>query len=162
MHVVEIEIQDGQSRYVVINEAGELVGPIVRYLKYLDCIGSARLTLRSYAYSLMHYWEYLTQQHLDWQQVTLDDLSRFVRLRSNCPPGHSRCSLLIPFPRRVLTGPLIMLSRWYGAFTITTGGWKRSRGMSKRPQPPSFPLAPGTTNRSCIISPRDRRSRKIF
>ncbi len=78
MHVVEIEIQDGQSRYVVINEAGELVEPIVRYLKYLDCIGSARLTLRSYAYSLMQYWEYLTQQHLDWQQITLDDLSRFV------------------------------------------------------------------------------------
>ena len=50
----------------------------MRYLKYLDCIGSARLTLRSYAYSLMQYWEYLAQQHLDWQQVTLDDLSRFV------------------------------------------------------------------------------------
>ena len=26
----------------------------------------------------MQYWEYLAQQHLDWQQVTLDDLSRFV------------------------------------------------------------------------------------
>ena len=51
---------------------------MVRYLKYLDCVGSARQTLRSYAYSLEHYWEYLTQQQLNWQQVTLDDLSRFV------------------------------------------------------------------------------------
>ena len=52
--------------------------PIVRYLKYLDCVGSACQTLRSYAYSLKLYWEYLTEQQLDWQQVTLDDLSRFV------------------------------------------------------------------------------------
>ena len=78
MRVVEVEKQDGQRRYVVIDEAGVLVEPIVRYLKYLDCIGSARQTLRSYAYSLKQYWEYLTQQHLNWQEVTLDDLSRFV------------------------------------------------------------------------------------
>src|SRR6266699_5219867 len=78
MRVGEIEIQDGQRRAVVIDEDGRLVEPIVRYLKYLDCVGSARQTLRSYAYSLKHYWEYLTQQHLNWQQVTLDDLSRFV------------------------------------------------------------------------------------
>ncbi len=78
MRVVEIEIQDGQRRYVVIDEDGGLVEPIVRYLKYLDSIGSARLTLRSYAYSLKHYWEYLKEQQLNWQQITLDDLSRFV------------------------------------------------------------------------------------
>lgn len=68
MRVVEIERQDGQHRYVVIDEDGKLVEPIVRYLKYLDCVGSARLTLRSYAYSLKHYWEYLTQQQLNWEQ----------------------------------------------------------------------------------------------
>lgn len=78
MRVVEIKIQDGQHRYVVIDEDGGLVEPIVRYLKYLDCIGSARQTLRSYAYSLKHYWEYLKEQQLNWQQVTLDDFSRFV------------------------------------------------------------------------------------
>jgi len=98
MHVVEIEIQDGQSRYVVINEAGELVEPIVRYLKYLDCIGSARLTLRSYAYSLMQYWEYLTQQHLDWQQVTLDDLSHFV-LWLKSPSGSLQVLPAHPVPQ---------------------------------------------------------------
>src|SRR5260370_39519934 len=77
MRVVEIEIQDGQIRYVVIDETGELVEPIVRYLKYLDGIGSARQTLLSYAYSLKQYWEDLTQQHLHWQKVTVDDLSPF-------------------------------------------------------------------------------------
>lgn len=78
MHVVEVQTQDAQRRYVVIDEYGELVEPIVRYLKYLDRLGSARQTLRSYAYALKQYWEFLSQEHLDWQHITLDDLSRFV------------------------------------------------------------------------------------
>lgn len=42
MRVVEIETQDTQRRYVVIDEDGKLIEPIVCYLKYLDRIGSAR------------------------------------------------------------------------------------------------------------------------
>ena len=78
MRVVEIETQKHQIRYVVVDEEGRLVEPIVHYLKYLDRIGSARNTLRSYAAALRLYWEFLSQEHLDWQQITLDDLSRFV------------------------------------------------------------------------------------
>src|SRR5579864_2485483 len=47
MRVVEIETQDQQRRYVVIDDVGMLVEPIVRYLKYLDRIGAARNTLQS-------------------------------------------------------------------------------------------------------------------
>lgn len=78
MQVVEVETGNAQRRYVVIDDAGTLVGPIVHYLKYLDRIGSARQTLRSYAFALKQYWEYLIQQQLDWKQITLDDLSRFI------------------------------------------------------------------------------------
>lgn len=63
---------------MVIDDEGRLVEPIVRYLKYLDRIGSARNTLRTYAIALRLYWEFLSQEQLDWQQITLDDLSRFV------------------------------------------------------------------------------------
>ena len=42
-------------RYVVIDDAGQLVEPIVRYLKYLDRIGAARNTIRSYATVLKQY-----------------------------------------------------------------------------------------------------------
>lgn len=98
MRVVEIEIQDGQRRYVVMDEDGRLVEPIVRYLKYLDCVGSARLTLRSYAYSLKLYWEYLTQQDFNWQQVTLDDLSRFV-LWLKLPSGSLKVLPAHPIPQ---------------------------------------------------------------
>jgi integrase/recombinase XerD len=98
VRVVEVETQDRQKRYVVIDDTGILVEPIARYLKYLDRIGSARQTLRSYAHSLKHYWEYITQQHLDWQQVTLDDLSRFV-LWLKLPSGSLKILPVHPVPQ---------------------------------------------------------------
>src|SRR6266496_4096919 len=98
MRVVEIEIQDHQKRYVVIDDTGMLVEPIVRYLKYLDLIGAARQTLRSYAHMLRLYWEYVTQQQLDWQHVTLDDLSRFV-LWLKLPSGSLKVLPAHPVPQ---------------------------------------------------------------
>jgi integrase/recombinase XerD len=78
MRVVEVQTNQHERRYVVIDDEGNLVEPIVRYLKYLDRVGAARHTLRSYATALRLYWEFLTQQRLTWQHVTLDDLSNFV------------------------------------------------------------------------------------
>lgn len=78
MRVQEIQTADHQQRYVVVDEQGNLVVPVVRYLKYLNAIGRARNTLRAYAQSLSLYFTYLAQQNLDYQQVTLDDLGGFV------------------------------------------------------------------------------------
>lgn len=78
MRVQEIVTQQHQKRYIVVDESGVLVLPVVRYLKYLDAIGRARNTLRTYAHNLSLYFTYLTQQHLDYQLVTLDDLAGFV------------------------------------------------------------------------------------
>jgi integrase/recombinase XerD len=78
MQVVEVKTQQQQRRYVVIDDEGVLVEPIGQYLKYLDHVGAARNTLRSYATALRLYWQYLMQQELDWQQVTLDHLAQFV------------------------------------------------------------------------------------
>ncbi len=78
MRVQEIRTTDYHKRYVVVDGNGNLVVPVVRYLKYLNAIGRARNTLRSYAQSLSLYFTYLAQEHLDYQQVTLDDLGGFV------------------------------------------------------------------------------------
>ena len=53
MGVVEIETQDHQKRYVVIDDEGVLVEPVVRYLKYLDRIGVVRNTLRYCAQAVL-------------------------------------------------------------------------------------------------------------
>src|SRR5260370_38202150 len=97
MRVVEIETQNQQRRYVVIDEEGSLVEPIARYLKYLDRIGAARHTIRSYASMLRLYWEFLLQQRLDWQQITLDDLAEFV-LWLKLPTGSFKGFPAHPFP----------------------------------------------------------------
>src|SRR5690349_5068865 len=78
MRVQEILTVHLQKRYVVVDESGDLVVSIVRYLKYLDTIGRARNTLRSYAYSLSLYFTYLAELKCDYQHVTLDDLAGFV------------------------------------------------------------------------------------
>lgn len=78
MRVQEIVTQTYQKRYVVVDENGNLVVPVIRYLKYLNAIGRARNTLRAYAYSLSLYFTYLAQQDLDYECVTLDDLGGFV------------------------------------------------------------------------------------
>ncbi len=46
MRVQEIRTSDYQKRYVVVDGNGNLVVPVVRYLKYLNAIGRARNTLR--------------------------------------------------------------------------------------------------------------------
>lgn len=98
MRVVEIENNDQQKRYVVIDNEGTLVEPIVRYLKYLDRIAAARFTLRSYAFALRLYWEFLSQQQLDWQQITLDDLAQFV-LWLKLPSGNLSVLPVRPVPQ---------------------------------------------------------------
>ncbi len=78
MHVQEILTPDERKRYLVLDDQGDIVLPIARYLKYLDNIGRARNTLRSYAHSLRLYFEYLEQKGLDYHKVTLDDMAGFV------------------------------------------------------------------------------------
>jgi len=79
MRVQEIVTpQHHHKRYIVVDDSGDLIVPVVRYLKYLDAIGRARNTLRAYAQSLSLYFTYLAQQDLDYQEVTLDDLGGFV------------------------------------------------------------------------------------
>jgi hypothetical protein len=102
MRVQEIVTPHRQKRYVVIDDSGNLVVPIVRYLKYLDAIGRARNTLRAYAQGLSLYFTYLAQQDLNYQHVTLDDLGGFVRLRSRIHIDHSRCFLYSPWSRHAL------------------------------------------------------------
>ena len=116
MRVVEIETQDRQKRYVVTDDEGVLVEPIVRYLKYLDRIGAARNTLRSYATVLKQYWDYLSQQQLEWQQVTLDDLAQFV-LWLKLPTGSLHVLPAQPVPQarsnRTINHALTVLSSFY-------------------------------------------------
>jgi len=79
MRLVDIQSGDHRRRYVVVNDDGTLVEPIVRYLKHLDRRGYARNTLRSYGGNLKLFFEYLAQTGVDHRHVTLDELAGFVQ-----------------------------------------------------------------------------------
>lgn len=83
MPMQEVITADGRKRYVVVGADGELIEPAVRYLKYLDSIGRARNTLRSYATSLSLFFEYLSRKGTAHSDVTLDDMAGFVLYLQN-------------------------------------------------------------------------------
>ena len=78
MTVAEVVTRNGRSRYVVVDNHGELVEPAARYLKYLDLCGKARNTLRTYARSLAFYFTFLRQKGLAFERVQIADLAGFV------------------------------------------------------------------------------------
>lgn len=83
MRVQEALTRDGRVRYLLVTDDGDIVEPVARYLKYLDATGKARNTIRAYCYHLKLYFEFLSQQRLDYRRVGLDDLASFLRwLRS--------------------------------------------------------------------------------
>jgi hypothetical protein len=47
MSVAEVLTGNARTRYVVVDDHGDLVEPIARYPKYVDLCGKARNTLRT-------------------------------------------------------------------------------------------------------------------
>lgn len=78
MRLTEVLTSDRRIRYVVLDDQGELVVPLAKYLKHLDQRGYALNTLRSYGTSLMLFFEYLHQRDADFREITLDTLAGFV------------------------------------------------------------------------------------
>lgn len=114
MRVMHVSLADHQRRYVLLDEEGHLVEPVVRYLKHLDRRGYARNTLAAYATALKWYWEYLTEAGLDWRTPGLDSLAEFInwlrlpfasdKVRSHAPVTQARSNATINDYLTALTG----------------------------------------------------------
>ncbi|WP_429794812.1 site-specific integrase [Brevibacillus laterosporus] len=50
----------------------------MKYLKYLDNLGKAENTLKSYCYHLMLYFKFLNEERKVYEDVSLDLLSDFI------------------------------------------------------------------------------------
>ena len=66
------------KRYIVENKDGDIIIPVVKYLKYLDALGRARNTIKAYASDLNIYYNYLEEQDKDYKDIKLDDLVNFL------------------------------------------------------------------------------------
>lgn len=83
MEVVKVKTEDGKERYFVADENGLPIEPILKFIRFKDNTNYARNTLRMYCQHLKLYFEYLQQRELDFQDVTIDDLSLFVNWLQN-------------------------------------------------------------------------------
>src|SRR5438445_4852466 len=64
--------------WLVVGDDHLPVEPVRRYLAYLDDVERSPNTLRGYAHHLKLFWDYLTWAKLDWTDVGLDQLARFM------------------------------------------------------------------------------------
>lgn len=83
MEVVKVKTEDGKERYFVADDSGLPIEPILKFVRFKDNTNYARNTLRMYCQHLKLYFEYLQQRELDFQKVTIDDLSLFVNWLQN-------------------------------------------------------------------------------
>lgn len=78
MRVESLITPDGKTRYMLLDDAGEPVRPVLQYLKFLDRQRTARNTLRTYCYQLKLFFDFLEQSHLDYLQVGIDEMGDFL------------------------------------------------------------------------------------
>jgi integrase/recombinase XerD len=68
----------GKSIWLVIGENYAPIEPIQRYLNHLVNLERSPNTVQSYARYLKLYWEWISDRHLDWRNVSLEDLSEYM------------------------------------------------------------------------------------
>lgn len=74
--------------WLVIGDDFLPVEPIQDFLEYYRNIGRSPNTIRSYAYHLKLYWDYLNSKDLNWTEVKVTDLADFMSwLRTPFPDG---------------------------------------------------------------------------
>lgn len=95
MRVVELLNNAGRKRYMLVDEKGDVVQPVLRYLKFMDRGGKARNTLKNVCYDLKHYFQYLETKKLNWDAVGIDDVAAFMEWLQS-PSSHINVVSLQP------------------------------------------------------------------
>jgi integrase len=76
----------GAESWTLLDDGGAVVEPAERYLSYLAAIERSPNTVRAYAISLKLWFEFLGNTQTSWDQVSIEDVARFVAwLRAPAP-----------------------------------------------------------------------------
>jgi len=79
MRVQRVLAPDGGSESWTVLDAGfAVVDPVEEFLAHLTAIERSPGTVRSYAFDLRDYFEFLGSHGIDWRTVRLEHLGRFV------------------------------------------------------------------------------------
>jgi integrase/recombinase XerD len=83
MRVQEVLLEKHQKRYMLLDENGIPVFPVMKYLKYLDTTNKSPNTQKTYCYALKHYFVFLQEKKLDYKNIRLEELVEFVAWLQN-------------------------------------------------------------------------------
>ncbi|MEO0376516.1 MAG: site-specific integrase [Cyanobacteria bacterium P01_A01_bin.17] len=86
--VQRVMLAPSEPTWVVLDDDYQLVAPIQDYFDYLRSLDRSPNTIRTRAYHLRLYWDYLLRNHLDWTQVGLSELAEFM-LWLRTDPAHN-------------------------------------------------------------------------
>ncbi|MBZ9690660.1 tyrosine-type recombinase/integrase [Clostridium sp. M14] len=83
MEVVKVKTDEGKERYYLAGGDGLPIEAVLKFIRFKDNTNYSRNTLRMYCQHLKLYFEYLEQQKIDFQNITIDDLALFVNWLQN-------------------------------------------------------------------------------
>ncbi|MBD8591252.1 MULTISPECIES: tyrosine-type recombinase/integrase [Peribacillus] len=78
MRVQEVFLENHSKRYMLIDDVGVPILPVLKYLKYLDTTGKSTNTQKTYCYALKQYFDYLNQKNINYSLVKLEHLVEFI------------------------------------------------------------------------------------
>lgn len=79
----------GPESWTVLDDTYAVLEPVDKYLAHLTVIERSPGTVRSYAFDLRDYFEFLTNHGIDWRTVRLEHLGRFVGWLRLAPEARS-------------------------------------------------------------------------
>jgi integrase/recombinase XerD len=78
--------KDDRVSWIVLGDDFLPIQPVNEFLKYLENIERSPNTIRSYAYHLRLYWEFLQSRQIEWTAISVVELADFMSwLRSPTP-----------------------------------------------------------------------------
>ena len=80
MRVEEIITPENKTRYLLVDDDGEPVKPVLNFLKYKDNSGKARNTLRAYCYHLKAFFDFLQQKEMDYLNIGVDEMAEIYEV----------------------------------------------------------------------------------
>lgn len=78
---------DGRKSWLVIGDDYKPIEAISIYLRYLTSLERSPFTIKSRAFHLKVFWEFLTQYGLDWKTIKLEDLADYLFWLKSAEPG---------------------------------------------------------------------------
>lgn len=78
MKVQKVKLSPYDYSWIVLDDNYLPIKPIFQFIRYLDNVDKSPFTVRSYAYHLKLFWEFLEAKQLDWTKINLSGLAAFV------------------------------------------------------------------------------------